>query len=149
MQTPEQSIATFVVLGIGIAAAVALRRWLFSGPRQPDPWSEQIAGELESPESASVCHRCLTEQAPCAHFCPKCGVAVGDYNNCLPFEQIFSEGEVLRNGTSMKVRPSFVVVAGYLVLTLTAYSIFAPVYWYFFIRNLLRSRDSSVAEASP
>jgi hypothetical protein len=76
------------------------------------------------------------EQSDCAHFCPKCGAAVGDYNNLLPFEQIFSEGEVLRYGTNLNASRRPLVVVGYVLLSFAAYSIFAPVYLYFFFRKL-------------
>ena len=142
MHSPEYQVALLAVMGLGLMGALAAIRWLFSGPLQPDPWGEQIAVALDEPESAPVCHRCLTEQSSVAHFCPQCGAAVGECNNVLPFEQIFSEGEVFRNGTTLKVRPRFLVVTGYLILSLAAYTIFAPVYWFFFLRNLLRRPET-------
>ena len=141
MQTPEQTIATLAAVGVGVVLLIRAGRWFFSGPLKPDPWSEQMSVALDEPESTPVCHRCLTEQSGVAHFCPHCGASVGECNNLLPFEQIFSEGEVFRNGATLTVRPSFLVIAGYLLLSLMAYMIFAPVFWYFLFQNMLRRRE--------
>jgi hypothetical protein len=141
--SPENAIALVAMLGLAIAGAVVLLRWIFSGPRQPDPWGEQVSRELDSPNAAPVCHRCLTEQTEQAHFCPKCGTAVGAFNNWLPLEQLYSEGEVFRNGTNMNLPRRPLVVVGYLLISLAAYSIFAPAYWYFLFRNLFRRPASA------
>jgi hypothetical protein len=135
MKSPEFTIATLAVVGLGVIGVVAWWRWFSSGPLKPDPWSEEIAGQLRDPDSAPVCHHCLQEQSDTAHFCPQCGTAVGDYNNLLPFERIFSVGEVLRNGINSKVRPSPLVILGYLVLPLFIFWLAAPFYWYQFLRN--------------
>jgi len=111
---------------------------VFTGPMKPDPWDETISAQMESIGAAPLCHRCLTPHLHHEHFCPTCGSAVGDYNNMLPFEQLFSEGEVFRNGTTRPVRPTFLVVTGYLLVSAAAYMAFAPVYWFFLLRNLIR-----------
>jgi len=143
--TPEQAIASLAVLGIVIAFIASSIRWLFSGPRTPDPWDQTIADSVDAPEAIPVCHRCLTEHSSLVHFCPRCGAAVGDYNNMLPFEQLFSEGEVFRNGTMLRTQPTFLRVAGDFLLSLAAYSIFAPFYLFFLLRNLTQ-RPASVAD---
>jgi hypothetical protein len=149
MKSPEFTIATLAVVGLGIAAAVAWWRWFFSGPLTADPWSEQIAVQLNEPDSAPVCHRCFMEQSDCAHFCPQCGAAVGHYNNLLPFEQIFSEGEVLRYGTNLNASRRPLVVVGYVLLSFATYSIFAPVYLFFFFRKLFGRAQSQLITPTP
>lgn len=129
------------VLGISVVAAARFIHWLFSGPVKSDPWGDEISARVDDPESLPVCHRCLTEHPGSMHFCPQCGAAVGDYNNVLPFDQIYSEGEVFRNGTNMKMRPGALIIAGYILLSLSAYAIFAPVYWLVLLRNLLRREE--------
>jgi hypothetical protein len=139
--TPEQNLALFAILGLAIAAAVQFFRWVFSGSKTPDPWDETITFAVDEPDSLPVCHRCMTEHSLVAHFCPQCGAAVGDFNNLLPFEQLFSEGEVLRNGTNVRMQPTFLRVAGYLLLSIVAYApifFITPVFWFFLIRNFSR-----------
>ena len=138
MTTPELTIGMLATAGLGVAGVVAFWRWCFSGPLMPDPWGEQVQAELQSPDSLPVCHRCLHEHAETCHFCPQCGASVGDYNNMLPWEQLFSEGEVLRNGTGANLPRRPWVLVGYVLLSTAAYLLFAPVYWFFLIRNWLR-----------
>jgi hypothetical protein len=159
MKNPEFTIAMLATVGLGVVGLIAWLRWFFSGTVKPDPWGETVAVQLHAPDSAPVCHRCLAEQSDCAHFCPKCGAAVGDYNNLLPFEQLFSEGEVLRNGTTLKLRRSFLVVTGYLIMPIISVGVlllpppfvfialFVPVYWFYFFRNLFRSGRDPITSA--
>ena len=138
LRTPEQTIALIAMIGLSILGLVQFVRWLFSGPKTPDPWDECLTLAVDETESLPVCHRCMTEHSLLAHFCPQCGAAVGEFNNLLPFEQLFSEGEVLRNGTNTRMPPTFLRIAGYFLLSIAAYAFFAPVYWFFLIRNFMR-----------
>ena len=138
LEAPELTIAAFATLGIAIAAVAYFLHWLFDGPVSPDPWDESIGTAVRDGDAKSVCHRCFAEQAETTCFCLQCGAAVGEYNNYLPFEYLFSEGEALRNGTRLKHRKSFLVVGGYLLFSTAVYTVFAPVYWFFLFRNLLR-----------
>lgn len=135
---PESQIATLAILGIVIAAVAYFIRWMFAGPVSPDPWEESVGAAVRDDTAQPVCHRCFTEHAETTCFCPQCGAAVGTYNNYLPFEYLFSEGEVLRNGTLLKMPRSFLVIGGYLLFSTAVYVIFAPIYWFFLFRNLLR-----------
>jgi hypothetical protein len=76
---------------------------------------------------------------------------VGEYNNYLPFEYLFSEGEVLRNGTFLKLPRSFLVIGGYLLFSIAVYVIFAPIYWFFLFRNVLRpeAQQEPIAPCAP
>jgi len=46
----------------------------------------------------------------------------------MPYVQVFSEGEVFRNGTSGRFRKRPVILIGYFLMTLGTYPIFAPIY---------------------
>ena len=138
LETPELTIAAFAVLGITIAAIAYFIQWLFAGPVSPDPWDESIEAAVRDGDAQPVCHRCFIEHAETTCFCPQCGAAVGEYNNYLPFEYLFSEGEALRNGTQLRHRKGFLVVGGYLLFSAAVYTVFAPVYWLFLFRNLLK-----------
>ncbi len=59
----------------------------------------------------------------------------------MPYVNIFSEGEVLRNGVTDKLRASPLTIIGYLIYSLGNYFIFAPIYWIFFFKNLKRLKE--------
>jgi hypothetical protein len=149
MQPGERALFGYVLVGIAVIALIALIRWLFSGSRKADPWDEQINASIDSPESEPTCHRCFHEHSELVHFCPHCGAAVGVCNNLLPFEYLFSEGEVLRNGTTLKTRRSVPVLGGYLLFSLAVYSIFAPVYWFFLFRNVFAPEPAPLVLPPP
>ena len=127
-------------------------RWLRSGGRKPDPWEvapveQSPADETESP----ICLHCLTPHADTAHFCPRCGYAVGAYNNYLPFECLFSEGEALRSGTSGAVRMTPLTTTGYVLLSLATFYFLAPIYWVAMFLKIGRGTkaDTATAQAPP
>jgi hypothetical protein len=99
----------------------------------------------------------LTPQPSTAWFCRHCGRAVGPYNNLMPFVQIFSEGEVFRNGTCDRLRSSPLILVGYFLLSLNflALIVIQPLgswlfsllillallsYWSSLLKNLKRSK---------
>jgi hypothetical protein len=143
-------------LGVGLLALAALWRligWVRDAPPTPDPWDAEVEQKLQEPETLEVCHRCLTPQEPDAWFCKHCGAAVGPYNNMMPFLNVFSEGEVLRNGVSDRFRNRPLVAVGYFLIglsfvlgllidyplvTVGIVSFAALVYWLSVWRNLKR-----------
>lgn len=127
-----------LMLGILCAAIYCAARWVRSAPITADPWGAEVDRTIREPETPALCHRCLTPQKDNAWFCPKCGAAVGPYNNCMPYVMIFSQGEVWRAGAMDHVRPSILVVCGYLAYSVMSYWVFAPIYWYFLYQNLNR-----------
>ena len=141
------TIGAFAVLALLSALTIGLIRW-FRQPARPgsDPWSSELEQVIHDPATPEICHRCLTPQTEELWFCSTCGAAIGPYNNCMPYLNAFSEGEVFRAGVNDHIRPSFLTIAGYLLLS-TSYSIFAPIYWYLFIRNLIRHRSIPVQDA--
>jgi hypothetical protein len=133
---PEMLIAKIALGGLAVAFFWQLIHWIRDSPTKADPWDDATEQKLSEPEAAEVCHHCFTEQPDNAWFCRHCGSAVGPYNNLMPYVCIFSEGEVFRNGASGHVRRSPLVVAGYLLLSLATLGLFAPLFWFSFIRNL-------------
>jgi hypothetical protein len=142
--------------GLGLLALAALWRlivWVRDAPQTPDPWDAEVEQKLQEPETREICHRCLTPQEPNGWFCKRCGSAVGPYNNLMPFLNVFSEGEVLRNGISGRFRNRPLIVIGYILITLRFFFYFASdysltvlgifvfftlIYWFSFLLNLKR-----------
>jgi hypothetical protein len=153
---PNLIVAGF---GLGFLALAALWRfiaWIREAPRTPDPWDAEVEQKLQDPETRQICHRCLTPQEPDAWFCKHCGAAVGPYNNLMPFLDVFSEGEVLRNGVSDRFRNRPLVAVGYFLISLSfilalvinyplvgvgILSFVALFYWVSVLRNLKRPAD--------
>jgi len=145
-----------VIAGLGLALLFlvglwGLIVWVREAPVRPDPWDAEVERKLSEPETPEVCPHCSTPQLPTAWFCRHCGKAVGPYNNLMPFVQIFSEGEVLRNGMTGRFRNRPLVVIGYLLITLGINPFIAPIYWFFLLSNLKHPRDGreSPEESTP
>ena len=66
----------------------------------------------------------------------------------MPYVHIFSIGEVLRNGSSGRVRSSPMIIIGYVLYALLQYTIAVPLYLFFFFRNLRRTKATEAAESS-
>ena len=58
----------------------------------------------------------------------------------MPYVQVFSEGEVFRNGTSGRFRNRPLIMIGYFLITLGTFSFLAPIYWFSLLLNLKRPR---------
>jgi hypothetical protein len=136
---PKQLIVGLAVIGLGLAGFWRLIIWVRDAPAKPDPWDAETQQKLSGPDAVQVCHHCFTAQTDNAWFCGCCGSAVGPYNNLMPYVCIFSEGEVFRNATSGKIRASLLTVGGYVLLSLTSYALFAPIFWFSFFKNLKQS----------
>ncbi len=137
-QTPEMLVAMLAMVGLSCGVLYLLLRWLTSGPLTPDPWSPEIEAELARSETAALCHRCLCPHDDLVYFCPECGAPVGEYTNLLPFPYLFSIGHTLRIGSSGEFKRTPLTVAGFFLMALAENAVFAPVYWYVFLRGLLR-----------
>ena len=135
---PYQVIGGFGLAFLFIAGLWRLIVWVREAPVRPDPWDAEVEQKLSEPETAEVCPHCSTPQPLTAWFCQNCGKAVGPYNNLMPFVNVFSEGEVLRNGTSGRFRNRPLVLIGYILITLGINPFFAPIYWFFLLTNLKR-----------
>jgi hypothetical protein len=131
------TIEAFTVLLVFALACIWAWNWLRQGTPSPDPWDSQVTESLEQETAEPLCYHCLAPQKDIRWFCEECGAAVGPYNNYDPYAMLFSEGQLLRTGVLDKLpRRRPVVIIGYFLLPLTAFFIFAPIYWFFLIRNL-------------
>jgi hypothetical protein len=121
-------------VGLAVLAVGLLWRlfvWAVQLPTSPDPWGKEIEKALHEPEAVEVCHRCFNPVTPFSWFCKHCGCAVGPYNNWMPYLNVFSEGEILRNGVNDKLGLNALIVVGYLLVSLNLYFVFAPIYLIF------------------
>ena len=137
--SPESTAALVAVLGLGICGIWLFVRWLKDGPVAPDPWDEDVKEALQKDEASPLCHRCLSPHDGRANFCATCGAPVGIYTNWLPYPYLFSIGHTMRIGTSGEFRRSPLIILGFFLLGLAEYTIFAPVYWFAFLRGLRHS----------
>ena len=142
------AIGGLAIFGLVIAMFWRLIVWVREAPVRPDPWDKEIAEKVADPEIVQTCTHCSTEQPPDGWFCPHCGAAVGPYINWMPYVHIFSIGEVLRNGSSGRVRSSPMIIIGYVLYALLQYTIAVPLYLFFFFRNLRRTKATEAAEST-
>ena len=133
MSRPELEVGILGLTLLCCAAIWSFFRWFLTGPTLPDPWDEQVTREMESGETRPICHRCLMPHDAGDDFCHECGAPVGDYTNLLPFPYLFSIGHTLRIGTAGDFRRSPLTVAGFILLGIAEYALFAPVYWGMFL----------------
>lgn len=131
-------IEPLIIIGAAILGVVKLFWSIRNARVTPDPWTEEIERSVHQPEAVSLCHRCFIPQSNKDWFCPNCGTAVGTYNNLMPYVYLFSQGEVLRAGTTDRIRPGFITIVGYLLVSLQGYVFFAPIFWYFLVKNFRR-----------
>lgn len=121
-----------------------IREWWST--QSPTPWSKEDQDAANSPDAVSVCHHCLTPQEHSGWFCPNCGAATGPYNNCMPFINIFSQGETLRAGVNEKIQFARWVYPAYFLMALGALFIFAPLYWIRLFRAQKRRKTDTAPE---
>jgi len=141
-----------VLAATGIVGAILVRAakaWL-AQPPSPDPWGPDVAAAMEQPDALAVCPHCQCPHEATRWFCSECGHGVGDYNNLNPYLYLFSLGEVLREGTSGRVRKSWLTVTGFIFLSLIEYLVFAPISWFLLFRNLSRqTTEPSLTDKPP
>ncbi len=145
---PNKIVAGLGVAGLLLGGFWRLTVWVRNAPVKPDPWSSEIEASLQAEDATPICHRCLTPHSNEAWFCEHCASAVGTYNNLMPYVCVFSQGEVLRNGVTDKLRVSPLIIVGYLIYSLGNYFFLAPIYWFFFFKNLKRLKEEKLKESS-
>jgi len=145
---PDLLVAQIALGGLAAVFFWRLINWVRDAPTRSDPWDAATEQKLSDPEAVEVCHRCFTEQPDHAWFCRHCGGAVGPCNNLMPYVCIFSEGEVFRNGASGRVRRSPLTVAGYMLLSLASFGLFAPLFWLSFFKHFKPSEGKATSQPS-
>jgi hypothetical protein len=145
---PNSIVAGLGVIGMMLAAFWRLILWVRAATPGPEPWGVEIEASLQAEDAVPVCHRCLTPHSNIAWFCEQCGSAIGTYNNWMPYVYVFSEGEIFRNGVMDKLRASPLTITGYLLYSLGSYTLLAPIYWFFFYKNLKRLKREMPDELS-
>jgi len=138
-------IGGLAAVGLALAGLWRFVVWVRDAPTTPDPWDAEVEQKLSDSEAQEVCPHCLTEQPPTAWFCQGCGRAVGPYNNLMPYVQVFSEGEVFRNGTSGRFRNRPFIFIGYFLIAVGMFSFLAPIYLF----SLLLNWKSPAGEKEP
>ena len=131
---PNLIIGDLAIGGLALVALWKLVVWIRDAPVRPDPWDGEVENQLQT--APEICPHCSTPQPPTAWFCEHCGRAVGPYNNLMPYLQIFSEGEVFRNGASGQFRRRPLILIGYFLLGFGMLSFLAPIYWFSLLSNL-------------
>src|SRR5689334_19479136 len=126
---PEFVIAVLALAALAGFAVWRLALWIKSAPVTSDPWDEETERAVQEDDAIPVCHHCLTPAKPGQWFCEHCGCAVGPYNNLMPYVDVFSQGEALRNGTMDRMPLNFLTATGYLLISLFTFPFIAPVFW--------------------
>jgi len=138
---PEATIAVVVILGICAVGVYRFVLRVMEAPLGADPWSGDTGAAVHQEEAIPLCHHCLTRQEHNGWFCPECGATVGPYSNYMPYIYIFAQGEILRAGVTERVRRSWYITTGFVLLSLGMFAIAAPIYWFFLFKNL-RTQDA-------
>ena len=138
---PNLLIAGFAVSGLVLAGLWRLIAWVRDAPVTPDPWDAEVEQKLSEPETPEVCPHCSTPQSPTAWFCPHCGRAVGPYNNLMPYVQVFSEGEVFRNGTSGRLGNRPLIAIGFFLIILGINPLLLPIYGWLLLSHRRRRAE--------
>ena len=141
---PEHLALVLVFISLSVVLLWRFFHWIEETPATPDPWAKDFDDAVNQPDAVPICPRCLSPQEQDGRFCEACGSSIGFYNNLNPYLYIFSLGEVLRLGTGGSIQKNPVTVLGYLLLSVAEFTVFAPVYWYLFYRNLKRLQHDSV-----
>ena len=133
--SPEVTVTAMVIVVVGAIGFMRFLRWVNTAPLHPDPWDEELERAVKQDDAVPVCHHCFSPAPPGQWFCESCGTAVGPYNNWMPYLYVFSQGEVLRNGVTDRVRRSPLTLMGYFLISLNCFLVFAPVFWFLLLRH--------------
>ena len=128
-----------IVASIAVAAYV-FWKWIKAGTVKRDPWDSSVAEALASNEAGIVCPHCLEPLTEGQRDCPHCGASVGLFTACDPFAQMLSGGVVLGAGVAEPGLRKGTLLIGFWLLPLHYFGLLAPVYWFFLVKNYLRSR---------
>jgi hypothetical protein len=143
---PAFLIIGIVVVGCGVFLLI---EWIRQTAIQPEPWGLDVDEAIHREDAVPVCHHCFAPQPAGTHFCPECGKASDPCTNLLPFDYLFSVGELVRTGATGNFRVTPFSVIGYVLLSMVEYAIFAPIYWFFLLRNVSRIQHLGPAPGPP
>lgn len=160
IQSLSDSEATVALLGILLViggSLWSLLQWIAASPTRPDPWGEEIAGELTRGDCPQLCHRCFTPHDASAHFCSECGATVGTYTCILPPLCYYSIGDVMRPGTEGTYRRSALLIGGFFIAALSyVYWVIFPlgviclvVYWVKLFKHIPKNRSPGKDDPGP
>jgi hypothetical protein len=156
---PEKAIG---VIGIAVGVTIIFIRWIIELLRKvpADPWPLEIDQAVRKRDAVPVCVDCLCPQESHGGFCRHCGFPTGEYVTSMPYLQIFAVGEFLRRGVTGPPDKSLFRQLGWAVSSMTQYSIFFPVYWFWLVSRAcgrsigqphrvdLRFEDEEIAESN-
>jgi hypothetical protein len=111
-----------------------IMRPLWSEPH-PDPWPADIDAEIKLKTAVPMCMNCLSPKDAYVRFCGNCGHPSGDYAALDPYQQLFLVGDVLRKGVIGPPDKHVGVHLFLIIFSISQYSIFAPVYWFWMVRR--------------
>lgn len=129
MEDRTKVVGLLACMGLAGYGVVRLIRWVQSGPVGPDPWSAEVAAEVEAENAVPLCQHCLAPHADGVDFCPVCGGPVGVYTNMMPYTYLFAVGYTLRLGTSGRFKRSPLMILGFMLLSMGVSLVLAPFYW--------------------
>jgi len=114
-----------------------LARLLLSAipPGRPDPWPKEIDIAVRKPDAVPLCINCLYPQAAHRWFCPHCAHPSGDCVMFMPYLQIFCVSSIFRAGVLGPPDRRFGANFFLFLYSLTQYSFFAPLYWFWMLRK--------------
>jgi len=110
----------------------------------PDPWTKEDQEGIHDSDACPLCPQCLTPVSVDQHFCPECNASVGDFNNLMPFERIFAQGEVLRNGVAREAHLTPFRIISFGLIGLLLLGPFVPIYWFRLYRNWSDQRSHTI-----
>lgn len=142
---PEMVVAAVATTVIALYALWRLGQWFFGGQASPNPWDDQVEQSIQEPDATPICRRCLEPYEESARYCSHCGLPVDSLVPLSPFHQVFAIGDVLLTGTQRKFPVNYVTVTGYVLFSTVQYLVFAPLYWFWLLRNVRRIRAEANA----
>lgn len=142
----ETKLLILVGIALAVISAYRLLIWFRTAPVRPDPWDDSVSAGMEQADSQALCCRCLEPVPEGRHFCEHCGLPSEPCTNLSPYLYVFSLGDALRTGSFGRFATKPLAIVGFLLLGICEYLVFAPVYWFFLLRNVHRLGTEKSAE---
>jgi len=123
------------LLGVASILVLICRIREIASKIPPDPWPQEVDLAVRAKDAVPVCINCLYPQQGQRWFCPHCGCTTGEYVTMMHYLWVFPQGEVFRRGVIGPPEKNFALTLGYVLYSVTQYSIFAPIYWFWMVRK--------------